>query len=234
MRHSDYNSYTELFWKMVKKMTDTLNSADEDGIEPIKESDFTQIVDHYQRVAKESFKNWKAMKHKLPKHVKKKASEFWPMFMKLCMFLKPAELNKHLDKIDAYLCEEGGNERLKDELEKQELRSRVSNKSLKYGVLNKLETFGIVDNLVHPTKKDVEGKVRGSMNVIKVTKNGYGDQMYRTLCIARQIAYKNRDFPFEIVRHYGNHSLVDMNVEDRSSPSGRILAQIQQKSCHNR
>ncbi len=234
MKNKEFNEYTRMFGDKITEMKEALYAADESGYEPIKVSDFIEVVDHYQKIAKDAFSGWEQKKHKLPEHVKRKATEFWPMFMKVCLFLGPEELEEQLEEIEDYIVEDEDNERLKDALEKIEFRTRISSKSVKHNIVNKIETFSIINNLINPTRRDVEGKVKGAMNVIKVTKNVYGDEMYRTLCIARRIAFGDRDFPFEIVRHYGNHNLVDINVEDRNSASGRILAQIQQKSCHNR
>ncbi len=221
---------------MIHKMKYALPEASKDDVNPIKESDFSNVVDNYQQIAKNAFSAWKHMRHKFPNQVKTKAAAFWPMFLKLCVFLSSSELEKYLNDIDDLLGEhdEEGVQRLEEAIEKPECTKWFTNRRYRALVLNEMETFQVVDNLINPIKRDNNGTIKGAMNVVKVTKNKYGDELYRTLCIARKIASQDRCFPFEIVRHYGNHSLVDINTQDRKSASGRILRQIQQKSCQNR
>ena len=227
------NQYTKLFEEMIKKMKHALNEASRDDIKPIKESNFINVVENYQQVAKNAFSAWKCMRHKFPNQVKTKAAAFWPMFLKLCVFLSSDELVNYLDDIDELMDEEGA-QHLKNAIEKPECTKWFTNRRYRALVLNELETYQVVDNLINPIKRDSNGTIKGAMNVVKVTKNKYGNELYRTLCIARKIACHDRDFQFEIVRHYGSHSLVDINTQDRQSASGRILRQIQQEYCQNR
>ncbi len=100
--------------------------------------------------------------------------------------------------------------------------------SARQTIMEQYETLRIVDDLVIPRDaKSLEGK----MKILRVSRIRNGNRMYKTLCIARQVASENKQYMFEVIRDFGNFRLRDINITKCDESLFRVRRVLQTEHC---
>lgn len=95
------------------------------------------------------------------------------------------------------------------------------------------ETLRIVDDLIISKQAKENEKMQGKMKILRVSYIKNGNRLYTTLCIARQIASKNKHFMFELIRDFGNFRLRDINKDLKNCENAlfRVRRVLQTEHC---
>ncbi|XP_068229793.1 uncharacterized protein [Palaemon carinicauda] len=210
----------------INKFKDELEKEKSQEIRPVDVKRFEEVLNFYAEKVDEDFKdNLKQFQNS--KSFSEKNAENLVRSGILCLLHLDGDRLQDVQKDFDRTSEER-----KKEFYSYADQKKLSCSDVVENLLQTSETGRIVHNLI---PKDLK-KLNGTMNIIRTSTQKTGNQLYKTLCIARRIS-SVVDYSFEILRDYSNAKLVDdfndkkQGVQSETTARYRLRERLQPKRC---
>ncbi|XP_068230443.1 uncharacterized protein [Palaemon carinicauda] len=218
--------YQEKRKEYIQKFKDELSkSRFDEEIRPVDVKRFEDILAFYAEKVHQEFKD-SLTKFQVRIYFEKPAENLVRSLISCQLHLDDIRLNKIQEAFNEITPEK------KSYLHKYAITKELLCDHVVNEILQESETGKIIGNLI---LKDLK-ILNGGMNIIRTSTQETGNQLYKTLCIARKIS-SVVDYSFEILRDFSNVKLRDdltdknQKMHNETTPRYRLWERLQPKKC---